>query len=724
MKEEFQNSARRPWESAGVRFVAVVGILLLVGMYAALTVIDIRDVKSLTEETLDFASRHISYYQETIATRRAEALRNLNDKSKGLQKMLSEQGGSLTGNDLREYTRSQCISGVLVLDGERNVVYQYDANSLTAADWAEELSGPDVRDVLDSPRKHYMACIEKKGSSYDVVVSARTDADGLIMAYAKRTALELNSQSDELGRLFEGYSLRKGGSIILIEEPDLNDSGTAGGEEDVILSDDEDIENVGFVCDFSHHRFGLLTARLNNVLCYGGAASIGGYTVCAFFPYTKVFGQRSTVMLSMVSLYIILVLLFYLVRSRDATAQMEREMELNERLQAAADEARRASAAKTDFLRRMSHDIRTPINGIRGMVEIGDHFPEDAEKQADCRRKIWQASDFLLDLVNNVLDMNKLESGELRPEQVPFDLKDVSRDVHTILQPQAGERGLKLSTSVVDLKHTRLVGSPLYLRQILINLGGNAVKYNRPGGSVTVGVRELSATEDEARYLFTVEDTGLGMSEAFQQRLFEPFAQEDTAAHSAYTGTGLGLAITKELVEKMGGAIRFESKQGVGTRFEVELPFPLDKTSAPEQKAPSPEECSLKGMHVLLVEDNELNREIARFILENEGMMVDEAENGRQAVEKFAASKPGGYDVILMDIMMPVMDGLAAARAIRALDRPDAASVPIFAMTANAFADDVAASRAAGMNEHLAKPLDSAKLVEKLRLYRWHGQQK
>jgi len=716
--------SRRHWGGAGLRVLAVVGALFLVVMYAAMTAADIYDVRQLTDETLDYASRHISYYQETLATRRAEALRNLDDKSQGLQRMLHEQSGVLTGDDLRNYARTQRLSGLLVLDGEKNVVYQYDTNGLTAEDWADELNGQDVQDVLEYPCKHYMACVEKNGSPYDMVASARMDAEGIIMVYAKLTALELNSQSNELGRLFEGYSLRKGGTIILIEEPGLDEDGVGEDEEMIISDEDADGAEAGFVCNFSEYRFGLLTCRLNNVLCYGGVTSTGGYTVCAFFPYTKVFRHRTTVVLSMLALYIILVLMFYLLRGRDATAQMQREMKLNEQLQATADEARRANAAKTDFLRRMSHDIRTPINGIRGMVEIADHFPADMEKQADCRKKIWQASDFLLDLVNNVLDMNKLESGELKPEKVPFSLQEVSHEVHTILQPQAEEHGLSLSSSGVDLKHSRLVGSPLYLRQILINLGGNAVKYNRPGGSVKVGVKELSADETDARYLFTVEDTGLGMSEEFQQRLFEPFAQENIAARSTYTGTGLGLAITKELVEKMGGSIRFESKQGVGTRFEVELPFQLDKTPAPEQKKISPEECSLKGMRALLVEDNELNREIARFILENEGTVVDEAENGKEAVDKFAASQPDFYEVILMDIMMPVMNGLDAARAIRALNRPDAASVPIFAMTANAFSDDIAASRAAGMNEHLAKPLDSAKLVEKLRLYRWHRNQK
>ena len=406
-----------------------------------------------------------------------------------------------------------------------------------------------------------------------------------------------------------------------------------------------------------------------------------------------------------------------LLATRDITEEIRHETEINEQLRHAADEAQRASAAKTDFLRRMSHDIRTPINGIRGMVEIGNFYADDIEKQADCRKKIWQASEFLLDLVNNVLDMNKLESGELVLDEIPFSLTEISREVAVIIRPQARERGVIVRNRTPQITHHRVIGSPLYLRQILLNLAGNAIKYNRPGGTLEVFCKEEAAEGDTARYIFTVEDTGIGMSEEFQKHLFEPFSQEDTSRRSSYTGTGLGLAITKELIEKMGGSISFESKLGVGSKFVFDLLFQIDRSEEKEKDHDPDKNRDLHGAKVLLVEDNDLNREIAQFILENAGITVVNAINGKDAVEVFEASAPEEFDFILMDVMMPVMDGLEATRIIRKMERPDADKIPVFAMTANAFSDDRKRCKEAGMTEHLAKPLDSEKMIAKLRLY-------
>ena len=407
-----------------------------------------------------------------------------------------------------------------------------------------------------------------------------------------------------------------------------------------------------------------------------------------------------------------------LLVTRNISEEMQHELAVNQQLREAADEAKRANAAKTDFLRRMSHDIRTPINGIRGMIEIADHFPDDFEKQSECRKKIFQASDFLLDLVNSVLDMNKLESGELILEEVPFFLNDISHDVSTIIRPQALEHGLILKTKNHFVQHHHLIGSPLYLRQILLNLAGNAVKYNRPGGSITISCQESSSDETTATFVFIIEDTGLGMSEEFQKHLFEPFSQENIAGRSSYTGTGLGLSITKELIEKMGGTIHFSSRQNVGTKFIVTIPFKIDKDHESSEEIQSANmDCDLNGVHVLLVEDNDLNREIVEFLLESEGIVVTSTINGQQALDTFKESKPGSFHFILMDVMMPVMDGIEATRRIRALDRPDAGSIPIFAMTANAFADDIRQCREAGMNEHLAKPLDSKQLFKLMHRY-------
>lgn len=403
---------------------------------------------------------------------------------------------------------------------------------------------------------------------------------------------------------------------------------------------------------------------------------------------------------------------------RDVSEQKERDMEYQENLRRAAEEATLANAAKTDFLRRMSHDIRTPINGIRGMVQIADRFPNDVKKQAECRAKIMRSSDFLLDLVNDVLDMSKLESGEMQLEEVPFDLNELLHDVGVLLSTQAQARGITYTVTMEDKGEKHVIGSPLHLRQVFQNIGGNAIKYGRAGGYVHVTCSIVSQTKDTVRCRFICEDNGNGMSEEFQKHMFEPFSQEKSGARTTYQGTGLGLSIVKKLVDAMGGTVTVVSEKGVGTTFITEIPLKLDPTAFDAEKPEEETDTTVfRGLHVLLVEDNEVNMEIAAFLLEDSGAEVTKAWNGAEGLEKFKASAPGAYDLILMDIMMPVMNGLEAAEKIRALDRPDSKTVPIFAMTANAFSDDAARSRKAGMNEHLTKPLDLEKITKAVRKY-------
>ncbi len=410
-------------------------------------------------------------------------------------------------------------------------------------------------------------------------------------------------------------------------------------------------------------------------------------------------------------------LLTVMLVSRDISEDKQKEIDYQEQLQRTAQEAERANISKTDFLRRMSHDIRTPINGIRGMVEIARHNIDNPEKQAECLDKIWKASGFLLDLVNDVLDMNKLESGNIVLEYVPFDLNEILDETKTIIEAQAIEFGIKFTMQKLDLTHSKLIGSPLHIRQVLQNIMSNAIKYNTSGGKVDVTCRELSYQNDIALIEIVCSDTGLGMSEDFKKRAFEPFMQEHADTRTELKGTGLGLAITKELVTIMNGSIDFTSIKDVGTTFVIKIPFKVDKQSEIDIKQKQIDNVSLAGTKVLLVEDNELNMEIAEFLLSNKNMIVTKAWNGKEAVDIFSQSKVGEYDIILMDIMMPVMNGCEAALAIRELNREDAKTVPIFAMTANAFSDDIQRSKEAGMNEHLSKPLDAEKIMETIRMY-------
>lgn len=364
----------------------------------------------------------------------------------------------------------------------------------------------------------------------------------------------------------------------------------------------------------------------------------------------------------------------------------------------------------------MSHDLRTPINGIRGMVEVGDANADDLQKQTECRSKIWTASGLLLDLANEALDMSRLEGGQVDLELVPTNLVTLNYEVRDILERQAEERLVTIICDQQTLNHPYARVSVTHLKRLLLNIAGNAVKYNRQGGYVRLVCREVESADGVPVYEYTIADNGIGMSEEFQQHLYEPFCREEQKVEGASSGTGLGAPIAKQLVELMGGTMSFTSTLGQGTTFTIRLPFEKCKRSEIPQavRVDAGDGDALQGLRVLLVEDNDLNAEIAQFTLGRAGAVVTHAKDGESAVEAFAASAPHEYDVVLMDIMMPGIDGLEATRRIRALDREDAATTPIIAVSANAFADDRRLSREAGMNAHLSKPVSSQELVEAL----------
>lgn len=398
---------------------------------------------------------------------------------------------------------------------------------------------------------------------------------------------------------------------------------------------------------------------------------------------------------------------------QDITETMVMKQRQDQAIMEALAEAKRANQAKSEFLSHMSHDIRTPINGILGMLHICEKNRDNLEKQQECRQKIRVSAEHLLSLINDVLDISKLESGSFTFAAESFDMRDVLESCMMILGPQAEEQGLDLTEQRIGLQHTRLVGSPLHIRQILINIIGNAIKYNRPNGTIRVLTEEVFAQEELAHYQFIITDTGLGMGEEYQKHIFEPFTQESDDARTSYKGAGLGMSITKKLIDQMGGSIMLESEQGKGSTFRVELPLQIDtRQEIPKNESAVEIETDISGMHVLLVEDNSINCEIVQYMLEDAGAAVEIAENGKEAVELFAASAEGAFDCILMDVMMPVMNGLDATRAIRAMDRGDALAVPIVALSANAFAEDMKETREAGMNEHLAKPIEMDKMFQ------------
>ena len=408
-----------------------------------------------------------------------------------------------------------------------------------------------------------------------------------------------------------------------------------------------------------------------------------------------------------------------LLTSRDITEEQQHEAAVQKQLWEAVEVAKSAAVAKVQFLRHMSHDVRTPINGIRGLVEVARRAPNDMQRQTYCREKIWMISGTLLELVNDVLDMSKLDSGGERLESVSFDISELMDELVVTMQPIADKQGVVIKRRM-EGSWWRVIGSRKHLRRICINLVFNAVKFTPAGGSVTIGCRAISEGSGHMTLEFSCRDTGRGMSKEFQKHIFEPFMQEDSnAARTTYQGTGLGLVITKQLVQLMGGSIDFVSELGRGTTFTVRIPLQTDD-SVPVETADEPEirQKDLKGMRVLLAEDNEINREIAHCFLSDAGVEVTEVTNGEEAVKKFEETAPGTFDLVLMDIMMPLVDGLEATRRIRALPRSDAAAIPIVAMTANVFDDAFEECIRAGMNEHLSKPLDCEKLLRVLSVYR------
>ena len=396
---------------------------------------------------------------------------------------------------------------------------------------------------------------------------------------------------------------------------------------------------------------------------------------------------------------------------QDITDTMMTRKKQEQAIMELLEKVRQANSAKSEFLSHMSHDLRTPINGILGMLAIMEKSRDDSGRQKECRKKIRVSAEHLLSLVNDVLQVSRLESGRPAEVEEPFDLLDTVESCIAILSAQAEEKGLCLMLKEAGLRHNRLIGNPMHLKQILIHIIDNALKYNRPHGSVVVRVMETACQGDTADYRFVIEDTGIGISEDFKRHIFEPFTQEHQGARTNYNGVGLGLSAVKKLVEQMEGTIGVESQVGKGSVFQITLPFRIDGAQdikhADEEKNAQE---NIAGMQVLLVEDNEINCEIIEFMLKEAGAGVTTANDGKAAVDTFAASDPGTFDCVIMDLMMPVMSGYEATRVIRGLNRPDAKTVPIIALSANAFEEDVAMAKDAGMNEHLAKPVDIRKL--------------
>ena len=627
--------------------------------------------------------------------------------------METENGGRLSQEFLKENLQTLWVDGILVLDAEGKTVCKYSMDEALTNEITDYLQKDIIMDFTGYEERSYSERIDREdGSRIDIAACARKDVPGMVAIYYYTSPEFVRNYTLTIQNLLNGYSTQKDGTIIVADKGTI----VASNDESLLGQDTAGNQVVQAMKEHtdSQHIFHLKNEGTGG---YGIMLKQRDYYIYTYLPDTEVFRNLPLSVTAVVFLYLLIFGIFCFWGYRADLAHRKQEKEKDEKYKAellrAAKKAEAANEAKTEFLQRMSHDIRTPINGICGMINVADHYADNMEKQTECRAKIKKTSHLLLELINEVLDMSKLESDEVVLEDIPFNLNSIFEEILGVIEHMAAEQNIRIIWEEKEVTHWNLIGSPVHVKRILMNILSNAVKYNKENGYVYISCREIPSKQTAMPTLeFVCRDTGIGMTEAFQKRIFEPFAQEHAGSRTKFAGTGLGMPITKKLVEKMGGTISFESKEGIGTTFLIRIPFRIDTDRKDRTEAEEKTETSIQGLHVLLTEDNELNMEIAEFVLQNEGAVVTKAWNGQKAVDIFRKSRPGEFDAILMDIMMPVMNGYEAAKMIRSLDREDAKVIPIIAMTANVFTEDKMRAKEAGMDEHIAKPVDGKLLVK------------
>ena len=627
--------------------------------------------------------------------------------------METENGGQLSQDFLKENLQTLWVDGIIVLDKEGKMDCEYSMDEYLTNEITEYLQKEIIMDFAGYEERSYSERFARKDGSYiDIAACARKDVPGVVAIYYYTSPEFTRNYTLTIQELLNGYSVQKDGTIIVADDGIV----VASNDERLLgqnTADNEVVQAMKKHTDSQH----IYHLKNEGTRCYGIMLKQRDYYIYAYLPDMEVFHNLPLNVAGVIFLYLLIFSVFWFWAYRTNLTHRKQEQEKDEKYKAelliAAKKAEAANEAKTEFLQRMSHDIRTPINGICGMIDVADHYADDMEKQAEYRIKVKEASNLLLELVNDVLDMSKLESGEVVLEEIPFNLSKIAEEVLIVIEQMAAEWNIRIVWEKKEITHRDFIGSPGYVKRVMMNILSNAVKYNRENGQIYISCMEIPSKQPEMTTMeFVCRDTGIGMADEFQKHIFEPFAQEHAGSRTKFAGTGLGMPITKKLVEKMDGTITFESKEGVGTTFVIRVPFKIDMEADKREEQKEVSEKSIKGLHILLAEDNELNMEIAEFMLQNEGADVTKAWNGQEAVELFEKSRAGEFDVILMDIMMPVMNGYDATKTIRSLDREDAKEVPIIAMTANAFTEDRIRAKEAGMDEHIAKPVDAKLLVK------------
>ena len=625
-----------------------VGICLVVLALSFFSNTDKEKEEAELLDTVNYVKVQCSTYTHYNESAESKSLLRAIEGTRQVSKNIAaetENEKTLDNQLLKESAEQLWLTGIVILDTDGTIVCEYNTNESLLPEIKECAENEIVLDTAIYDEKVYAKRISHNDGSYiDMAACTRKDAPGVVVTYYYTSAEYATNYTLTIQSLLNGYRKDRDGTIIVADEGVI----VASNNTKLIGQSTSDYEAIQKLKDHadSKHMMGL---TINGVRCHGVMLKQRDHYIYAYVPDSIIFQTLPQNVIASLFIYLIVVALMWMFyrKSQKNILKIEREKEqkYQKSLLEAAEKADAANRAKTEFLQRMSHDIRTPINGICGMIDVADHYADNIEKQTECRAKIKEASHLLLELINEVLDMSKLESDEVVLEEIPFNLNSISEEILGVIEHMATEQNIRILWEEKEVTHWNLIGSPVHVKRILMNILSNAVKYNKENGYVYISCREIPSKQTGMTTLeFVCRDTGIGMTEAFQKRIFEPFAQEHSGSRTKFAGTGMGMPISKKLIEKMGGTITFESAEGIGTTFVIRVPFKIDLGADKREEQQDVSEKSIKGRHILLVEDNELNMEIAEFMLRNEGAVVTKAWNGQEAVEIFKKSRPGDKD--------------------------------------------------------------------------------
>ena len=710
------------------------GAVLMCIVFVLATNTDIRRTEEMLEKNVNYIKEQCSNYNRLNCASETRSMLRMIESARQVKKNL-EYERTVTGQELpdeafmRTTARDNYVTGIILLDDEGKLETEYSTDQMGAAGLQKELENESLLDVAGFPEKSYgVRKICEDGSFIDIGACANADGTGIIVTYYHTPEEYLRRFSLSFDMLLSGYSTKDDGTIVITQ----GDRVIASNEDSLVGSSVDAIEVLRRIKESVGSGTLLHAAGDNGTVerNFGLVERGRDYYVYAYLPERSVFTTTIRNLVYTLVLYAFALAVLNTVRWKTAQSYQREQMRMQERyaeelqnknvqLEQAVQRETKANAAKTNFLSRMTHDIRTPLNGIIGLLKIDEAHAEDTALINANREKMLISANHLLSLINDMLQMSKLEDKEVELSHEVMDLNELTKEIVTIVDQRAAEAGVTMEYEQQQdqMVYPFVYGSPLHVRQLFLNIYGNGIKYNKVGGKVKTHFTCLGRKDNRVTYRWEISDTGIGMSQDFLAHIFEPFAQEHTDARSVYQGTGLGMAIVKNLVDKMKGIIEVSSEEGVGSTFVITLPFEVAEEKDAVKKENPGEKASIEGLHFLLAEDNALNAEIAEMLFRDEGATVTIAKNGQEAIDQFKDHPMGTFDAILMDIMMPLVDGFTATQTIREMTRPDAKEIPIIAMTANAFAEDAKQCIAAGMNAHLSKPLRMEQVIETIAKY-------